>query len=306
MYTINGLKEREMLHIQKDNRVLFAQTAAIVIAAALFLTIGGCLTSDDTSDTPVKTGAVSGRILDENGSPAAQITVSAARGSILHTAVTDSSGQYEFPSLAAGTYVLTPAHPFLPFSPSENTVTVAGGETYEASFTMNLSCTVGIQTSLGAITCELDYGAAPVTVANFMQYVAEDFYAGMIFHRVISGFVIQGGGYTVDMQRKITYPSIVCESDNGLSNLRGTIAMARGGDPGSATSQFFINIADNTDLDYRDETSSGRGYAVFGRVTGGMYVADAIAEIPVTDTGQFDYLPEESVVIVSVELIREF
>jgi cyclophilin family peptidyl-prolyl cis-trans isomerase len=140
-----------------------------------------------------------------------------------------------------------------------------------------------MQTSLGEITLELNADRTPKTVKNFLAYVDRGFYNGTVFHRVIDGFMIQGGGYTLEMQRKEqTDPAIGNEADNGLKNLRGTLAMARTRQPHSATAQFFINLVDNSFLDHRDKTRSGWGYAVFGKVTDGMAVVDRIAKLTTT------------------------
>ncbi|MCG8432694.1 MAG: peptidyl-prolyl cis-trans isomerase [Gammaproteobacteria bacterium] len=138
----------------------------------------------------------------------------------------------------------------------------------------------------GKIVLELNSAEAPVTVENFLKYVDAGFYNGTIFHRVIPNFVAQGGGYSPDFEEKETGDPIENESTNGLSNLRGTIAMARTGDPHSATAQFYINLVDNTRLDYREETQSW-GYTVFGTVIEGMAVVDSIAEIPRGPGGPF-------------------
>ena len=139
---------------------------------------------------------------------------------------------------------------------------------------------VELKTSMGNIVLELNARAAPATVKNFLEYVDADFYNGTIFHRVIPGFMIQGGGLTADMAKKQTRDPIINEANNGLSNARGTIAMARGGDPDSATCQFFINHVDNRPLDYVN--SSRPGYAVFGKVIEGMDTVDAIANVKTT------------------------
>jgi len=137
-----------------------------------------------------------------------------------------------------------------------------------------------IKTSAGDITVELDPAKAPATVKNFLSYVDDGHYAGTQFHRVIKGFMIQGGGYTADFAEKKTRDPIPNEADNGLKNDRGTIAMARTSNPNSATAQFFINHADNAFLNHRAKTPQGWGYAVFGRVTSGMDVVDKIAAVP--------------------------
>lgn len=149
---------------------------------------------------------------------------------------------------------------------------------------------VRLATNLGDIVIALDQAKAPKTVANFLAYVNEGFYNGTIFHRVIDGFMIQGGGYTKDFQRKATHRPIENEANNGLKNERGTIAMARTSQPHSATSQFFINVVRNDDLNFRSQTPRGWGYAVFGKVVEGMDVVDAIRRSP---TGTNGLLPRE-------------
>ncbi|EKF74883.1 peptidyl-prolyl isomerase [Alcanivorax hongdengensis A-11-3] len=141
---------------------------------------------------------------------------------------------------------------------------------------------VKLETSAGDITVELYQDKAPKTVANFLQYVDDGFYNGTLFHRVIPGFMIQGGGFDQSGQRKATRPAIANEADNGLKNRRGTLAMARTMDPDSATAQFFINLVDNRNLDFTGKSMRGWGYAVFGKVTGGMDVVDRIAEVQTT------------------------
>ncbi|RME23666.1 MAG: peptidylprolyl isomerase A [Deltaproteobacteria bacterium] len=158
-----------------------------------------------------------------------------------------------------------------------------------------------MKTNKGQIELELFEDKAPVTVENFLGYVRSGFYSGTIFHRVIPGFMIQGGGFDEGFNRKPTGEPIKNEASNGLSNSRGTIAMARTSDPDSATSQFFINVVDNTFLDHgvRDF-----GYAVFGKVTAGMDVVDAIAAVPTGAGGPFPKdCPLEAVVIESVEVV---
>lgn len=159
---------------------------------------------------------------------------------------------------------------------------------------------VRLETSAGAIVLELRPDVAPVTVANFERYVRSGFYNGTIFHRVIPGFMIQGGGFTTTMQKKQTFPPIVNESDNGLNNDRGTIAMARTSDPDSATSQFFINLVNNG---YLDGTQGRPGYAVFGKVIRGMAVVDAISKVATTTTDGHQNVPVTPVVIKSAKLI---
>ena len=162
---------------------------------------------------------------------------------------------------------------------------------------------VTVVTSSGDITLELDPTAAPITVNNFLSYVRSGYYSSTLFHRVISGFMIQGGGYTTGLVKKAgqTAP-ITLESNNGLSNRRGTIAMARTNDPNSATSEFFINVVDNTFLDYKSAASPG--YAVFGTVLQGMDVADAIVAQPTGVVGSFADVPTADVTIKSVTQIK--
>ncbi len=157
---------------------------------------------------------------------------------------------------------------------------------------------VTIQTNLGDIVVALDRERAPATVENFLRYVKEGFYDGTIFHRVIDGFMIQGGGFTRDFQRKETHPPIRNEADNGLRNRRGTIAMARTSNPHSATAQFFINVADNSFLDHTRPTPNGWGYAVFGKVVEGMDVVDRIRKTPTGAGGPFPRdVPRSEIVI---------
>jgi cyclophilin family peptidyl-prolyl cis-trans isomerase len=138
---------------------------------------------------------------------------------------------------------------------------------------------VVLETTMGTIEIQLDRQHAPITVANFEQYVKDGFYDGTIFHRVYNGFVIQAGGYTPDMVEKTTRDPIKLESNNGLTNIAGTVAMARSNDLNSATSQFYINLVDNTALDY--QSASSPGYAVFGKVVSGMDVVNSIAQVSV-------------------------
>ncbi len=161
-----------------------------------------------------------------------------------------------------------------------------------------------MQTSHGPIIIELFDDKAPKTVANFVEYAQSGFFEGTIFHRVIPGFVIQGGGLTEDFQRKETRAPIPNEADNGLKNRQGTLSMARTSDPGSATSQFFINLADNPSLDRRDDSAAGAGYAVFGQVVEGMETVERIADIPTGASGPFrGDVPRETVRIESVKII---
>jgi cyclophilin family peptidyl-prolyl cis-trans isomerase len=147
------------------------------------------------------------------------------------------------------------------------------------------------------IVLELYPEKAPKTVANFLAYVRSGYYDNLIFHRVIKGFMIQGGGFTPQMQRKATSPPIPNEADNGLKNQRGTIAMARTSDPHSATAQFFINLVDNRFLDHRARNPQGWGYCVFGKVVEGMQVVDEIAKQPTTTQGNYRDVPQTAVII---------
>src|SRR3972149_4123396 len=159
---------------------------------------------------------------------------------------------------------------------------------------------VVMKTSMGTIKIELDEAKAPVTVKNFLAYVDEGFYDGTIFHRVIDGFMVQGGGFTADMTQKPTKPPIKNEAGNGLKNLRGTIAMARSSVVDSATAQVFINVVDNAFLDHRDDTSQGFGYAVFGRVVEGMDVVDKIKKVATTTHQGMADMPAQPVMIESI------
>ncbi len=156
-------------------------------------------------------------------------------------------------------------------------------------------------TALGTITIELNEKKAPITVANFLKYVRSRHFDGTIFHRVISGFMIQGGGFTPEMVEKPTRAAIVNEAKNGLRNARGTVAMARLPDPDTATAQFFINLRDNHGLDYGNGNA---GYAVFGKVTKGMDVVDKIATVSTTTRGVYENVPEVSVVIRRVRKVK--
>jgi peptidyl-prolyl cis-trans isomerase A (cyclophilin A) len=155
---------------------------------------------------------------------------------------------------------------------------------------------VKLSTSMGDIVVQLDAEKAPKSVANFVQYVKDGHYDGTIFHRVIPTFMIQGGGFDGEMKQKATRASIPLESRNGLSNMRGTIAMARTMIPDSATSQFFINVVDNQRLDAAN-SPDGNGYAVFGKVISGMEVVDKIRAVPVADKAGHQNVPQQPVVI---------
>ena len=164
-----------------------------------------------------------------------------------------------------------------------------------------MSTLVTIETSLGTMKAELYEDKAPATVANFLAYADEGFYDGTVFHRVIPGFMIQGGGFTPGMEQKPTKPPIKNEARNGLKNERGTLAMARTSVVDSATSQFFVNHRDNGFLDFTAPTAQGWGYAVFGRLTEGLDVLDKIAAVPTGRVGWYDDVPKSPVVILSVK-----
>ncbi|MEK9785475.1 MAG: peptidylprolyl isomerase [Gammaproteobacteria bacterium] len=161
---------------------------------------------------------------------------------------------------------------------------------------------VEMVTSKGVIKLELDAEKAPITVANFIEYVKSGHFEGTIFHRVIPGFVIQGGGMQSGMREKPTNAPIQNEADNGLKNLTGTICMARTNDPHSATSQFFINLKDNSFLDHTAKDPQGWGYAVFGKVTEGMDVVEAIAAVRTGNAGYHQDVPVDDIVIEKVSL----
>ena len=160
---------------------------------------------------------------------------------------------------------------------------------------------VKMSTTKGDLRIELDDAKAPISVANFLSYVNKGFYDDTIFHRVIKDFMIQGGGMTSDMKEKATHKPIPLESHNGLANTVGTVAMARTGDPNSATSQFFINVKDNAFLDAAN-SPDGNGYAVFGKVVSGMDVVEKIRNVPTTTKGMFENVPTTPVVIKKATL----
>jgi len=159
---------------------------------------------------------------------------------------------------------------------------------------------VTLKTSLGNIEIELDAQKAPATVTNFLNYVEQGHYSGTVFHRVIPGFMIQGGGFEPGMQQKQTNAPVLNEANNGLLNDEFTIAMARTGDPHSATAQFFINVNDNASLNFSSETPQGWGYTVFGKVTKGQEVVKQIEAVATGQAGSFGDVPNEDVVIESV------
>jgi peptidyl-prolyl cis-trans isomerase B (cyclophilin B) len=162
---------------------------------------------------------------------------------------------------------------------------------------------VKLHTSLGVITLELDEAKAPETVRNFLEYVNSGHYTNTIFHRVIDGFMIQGGGFEPGMKQKPTHAPIKNEADNGLKNTAYTVAMARTPDPHSASSQFFINVANNDFLDFRAPTAQEFGYCVFGRVVEGQDVVDQIKKVPTGSKGFHRDVPVEDVVIKKAEVV---
>lgn len=161
-----------------------------------------------------------------------------------------------------------------------------------------------LKTSKGDITLELYADKAPVSVKNFLDYVDAKFYDGLIFHRVIKGFMIQGGGLTPDMSTRTAKAPIKNEAGNGLKNDRGTLVMARSGEVDSATCQFFINVADNPNLDYKGESPEEYGYCPFGKVIEGQDIVDRIADVPVKDEGDLERLPVQTVGIKSIRRVR--
>jgi cyclophilin family peptidyl-prolyl cis-trans isomerase len=172
-------------------------------------------------------------------------------------------------------------------------------KTKGGGMTATANPTVVIDTSLGTITLELFDDKAPESVKNFLKYVDDGFYDGTIFHRVINGFMIQGGGFTAEMKQKDTRPPVKNEAKPDVKNLRGTIAMARTNDPDSATAQFFINVKDNSTLDRRSEAPGG--YTVFGKVVDGMAVVDKIKAVKTTSRGMYEDVPEAPVLIKSAK-----
>lgn len=163
---------------------------------------------------------------------------------------------------------------------------------------------VKLSTTMGDIVIELNSEKAPITTENFLAYVRDGFYDGTIFHRVIPGFMAQGGGFDEDFQQKETRPAIKNEADNGLQNNRGTIAMARTPDPDSATAQFFINYKDNGFLNYSSPTPNGWGYAVFGVVVDGMDVVDEMADVPTGNHGMHQDVPKTNIVIEKAVVVE--
>ncbi len=162
---------------------------------------------------------------------------------------------------------------------------------------------VKLTTSLGEIVIQLNSEKAPNTSENFIKYVKEDFYTGTIFHRIIPGFMAQGGGFDTDFNQKPVHAPIENEADNGLKNSRGTLAMARTGDPHSATAQFFINYKDNSFLDHTAPNSQGWGYAVFAEVVEGMDIVDKMADAATGNRGGHQDVPKEDIIIEKAEMV---
>ena len=162
-----------------------------------------------------------------------------------------------------------------------------------------------MQTNFGDITIELNHEKAPISAANFEQYVRDGFYDGVIFHRVIDGFMVQGGGFDVSMDQKETSANIENEADNGLKNDEGTLAMARTMDPHSASAQFFINVGDNAFLNHTGKDSQGWGYAVFGKVVDGMDVVNTIKKVTTTSASGHQDVPADPVVIDSATMVED-
>jgi len=162
---------------------------------------------------------------------------------------------------------------------------------------------VKFETNMGEIELALDEEKAPKTVANFLEYVKDGHYDGTIFHRVINGFMIQGGGMTQDLQEKPTKPPIENEADNGLKNVAYSVAMARTGDPHSATAQFFINVKKNETLDHTSKTDKGWGYTVFGKIQKGHGIVNKIKGVQTASKGGFDDVPSSPVTIIKAEIV---
>lgn len=161
---------------------------------------------------------------------------------------------------------------------------------------------ITFKTNLGDIKIALDFDKAPITAANFKQYAEEGYYEGTIFHRVIKGFMAQGGGFVSGMEEKTTRESIKNEANNGLSNKRGTLAMARTQEPHSASAQFFINLVDNDFLDFKSETMQGWGYCVFGEIVEGMDIVDKMTLVETGRFGFHDDVPKDEIIVEAVEV----
>ena len=259
----------------------------VATSLAYAATLAGCGGLETTTITPGRlmygnatTITVNGPNLDKG------ITLNAPNCSGI-TEVTASAG----PSQKV--YTCTPA------ATGPMTIAAVGGGVVLRDMTVNIPVPqVTMKTSMGDIVMELDPVKAPLSALNFMQYVNANFYTNLIFHRVVPNFVIQGGGYDATLSAATTKAPITLESNNGLTNLRGTLAMARTAVANSATSQFYINVVDNPTLDYQD--ASNPGYAVFGKVISGMATADAIAAVPIAVSNGMSGVPVTPVVINSV------
>ncbi len=184
-------------------------------------------------------------------------------------------------------------------------LTLLAGGLFWANAPADTPPRVALETSMGRVVVELNPTKAPATVANFLGYVKDGFYDGTIFHRVIGNFMIQGGGFDRNFEKKATRDPIQNEADNGLRNVRGSIAMARTGNPHSATAQFFINVVDNAFLDHTARTARGWGYTVFGKVVEGMEVVDAIKAVATGRRGPYSDVPREDIVIHTATILGE-
>ncbi len=205
--------------------------------------------------------------------------------------------------VAAATLLAIACMPALSLAQSKAQPDTAKAQTCQANMKGSAPMKVKLTTSMGAITIELNKEKAPISTENFVKYVESGHYSGTIFHRVIDGFMVQGGGFTKDMQQKPTLAPIKNEASNGLKNETYTLAMARTGVRDSATAQFFINVKANDFLNYRDETPQGWGYAVFGKVVEGMDIVDKIRKVPTGNSGMHQNVPLEPVTIDKAECV---
>jgi cyclophilin family peptidyl-prolyl cis-trans isomerase len=205
--------------------------------------------------------------------------------------------------VAAATLLAIAGMPALSLAQSKAQPDAAKAQTCQANMKGSAPMKVKLTTSMGAITIELNKEKAPISTENFVKYVESGHYNGTIFHRVIDGFMVQGGGFTKDMQQKAVLAPIKNEASNGLKNEMYTLAMARTGVRDSATAQFFINVKANDFLNYRDETPQGWGYAVFGKVVDGMDIVDKIRKVPTGNSGMHQNVPLEPVTIDKAECV---
>lgn len=242
------------------------------------------------------------------------IVVVLAAGLFLGGCRSESSGGYGYG--AAGSTTSTSSNTTTSTSSSSTSATSStlgantangpdSGSDMGDSQMANSQKSVEFVTSMGAFVIELDAAAAPLTVENFLAYVDAGFFDDTVFHRVIPGFMAQGGGFSADMRQKPTNAPVKNEADNGLKNLRGTVAMARTNVVDSATAQFFVNVADNAFLDHSAKTMQGYGYAVFGKVVSGMEVIDAMVAVPTTTMGRSQDVPRTPIVIESAKVLVE-